>query len=197
MVNLKAYLYEKIKPIIEAWNESDIYAISFFVYSNSGFSYRQYSNISELAISYNTEKDCDGASDYSEVRWNFAFWRQNTAYIIDPHTENDEGMETLFQWYEENGIENIGYECFENVYDENMLYIGKGPIGYYELLTVVSDVAREMQLDGFITRKFGRIPIIVHDFEYCWYVMEATAHANPGGEADIFLEAVKRGFDGL
>ena len=195
MVNIKSYLSGKIKPVIETWNEGDIYAISFFVYSNSGFSYRQYSNISEFAISYNTENDCNGASEFSEERWNYAFWRQNTTHIIDPHSENDEGMETLLQWYKETGIDNIGYEDFDNAYDENMIYTGKGPVGYMELLTAVSDTAREMQSEGFILKKFGRIPIIVHDLEYSWYVTEATAHANPGGEADVFLEAVKRGFE--
>ena len=33
MINLKTYLYEKIKPIIKDWDEEGIYAISFFVYS--------------------------------------------------------------------------------------------------------------------------------------------------------------------
>ena len=190
MLNLEAYLYEKIKPIIEDWNEDGIYAISFFVYSNEAFTYRQYKNISEFAISYNTEKDCDGASDFCEVRWNYAFWRQNTSHIINPHVENDEGMEILFQWYKENNIENIGFEDYHSMYDENMYYIGKGPIGYYELLTAVSEVARKMQTEGLISGRFGNIPIIVHGLEYCWYVEEATAYANPGGEADMFLKAV-------
>ena len=194
MINLKAFLHEKVKSIIEDWSESDIYAISFFVYSNSAFSYKQYKNVCEFAISYNTEKDCGGASDFSEERWNYAFWRQNATHIINPHAENDEGIETLFQWYEENGVENIGFED-DNIYDANMLYIGKGPAGYYELLTAVSDVARQMQTEGLISKKFGSIPIIVHDLEYSWYVEEATAHANPNGEAGIFLEALRKGFE--
>ena len=104
-------------------------------------------------------------------------------------------MKILFQWYKDNGIENIGFEDSENMYDENYLYIGKGPIGYYELLTVVSDVGRQMQTEGLINKKFGSIPIIVHSLEHCWYVEEATAFANPNGEADVFLEAARRGFE--
>ena len=195
MIDLKAYLYEKVKPIIEQWDESGIYAISFFVYSNGAYTYQHYKNISEFAISYNTENDCGRASTYSEVRWNYAFWRQNTTHIIDPQTEKDEGLEVLFKWYKENGIENIGFENYQDAYDKNMAYIGKGPGGYYELLKVVSDVARQLQTEGLISEKFGNIPIIVHALEYCWYVEEATAHANPNGEADVFLEALKRGFE--
>ena len=195
MIDLKAYLYEKAKSIMAEWDEEGIYAISFFVYSNEAFTYQQYENVSEFNISYNTEEDCGKASAYSEERWNYACWRQDVAYIIDPNTEKDEGMEVLFQWYKESGIENIGSEDYDGAYDEDMRYIGKGPIGFYELLTIVSDVARQMQIEGLISEKFGDIPIIVHDLEYCWYVEEATAHANPNGEADVFLEALKRGFE--
>ena len=73
-----------------------------------------------------------------------------------------------------------------------MNYIGKGPVGYYELLSEVSALAGRLQKSGFIKEKFGRaISIIVHDLEYPWYVMEATATANPNGEADSFLAAMK------
>jgi len=199
MVDLKAYLYEKVKPIINGWDEEGIYAISFFVNSNLAYTYQQYNNVSEFAISYNTEEDCGDVSEYDDItaydeeRWEYANWRQNTTFIIDPNENNNEGMEILFQWYRENRIENIGYEDgSRNAYDENMQYIGKGPIGYYELLSVVSDVARQLQTEGFISEKFGNIPIIMHALGYCWYLEEATAHANPNGEADEFFAAMKR-----
>ena len=197
MIDLKAYLYEKVKSVINGWDENGIYGISFFVYSNLAYTYKQYKNVSEFAISYNTEEDCGNVSAYDEERWNYAFWRQNTTHIIDPNESGNEGIETLFQWYKENGIENIGFDDYDmdKIYDDNMLYIGKGPIGYYELLTVVSEVARQIQTEGIISRKFGNIPIIVHDYEYCWYVKEATAYANPNGEADVFLSAMNMGFE--
>jgi len=200
MIDLKSYLLEKVKAVISGWDEEKIYAISFFVYSNLAYTYQQYNNISEFAISFNTEEDCGDVSEYSddyaydEARWNYAFWRQNTTHIIDPNENNNEGVETLFQWYRENGIENIGFEDYDRdkIYDENMQYIGKGPTGFYELLTEVSDVARQLQTDGLISKKFGNIPIIVHGFEYCWYIEEATAYANPNGEANEFFESMKR-----
>ena len=41
---------------------------------------------------------------------------------------DEKGMETLFAWYKQEGIENIGYED-PDCYDENCRYIGKGPVG--------------------------------------------------------------------
>lgn len=72
--------------------------------------------------------------------------------------------------------------------------IGKGPVGYYELLCAVSNVAKKLQTDGSIATQFGNIPVIVHDLEYPWYIAEATKNANPNGEADVFLKALKEEF---
>lgn len=194
MNSLEEYLYNSVKPVIESWDEEGIYAISFFVYSNESNQYRDYSNVSEFSIGYNTETDCNHAQQRSEERWNFAFWRQDMTPVIEP-SSSDEGTRVLFEWYQENGIENIGYEDFDAAYDEDMNYIGKGPIGYYELLCVVSNVARRLQTEGVILNKFGKvIPVIVHDLEYPWYVEQATENANPNGEANVFLAALKSGF---
>lgn len=64
-------------------------------------------------------------------------------------------------WYKENKTENIRFEDYDNQYDNNMNYIGKGPIGYYELLAVVSRVAKRLQLEGKIANPFGDIPIFL------------------------------------
>lgn len=185
VIDLKGYLYERVKIEMDSWNEKDIYAISFFVYSNEAYLYGEFSNVSEFLISYNTESDCETADVKSEERWNYAFWRQNVITITD-----NEGLQVLFQWYKENGIDNIGHED-DNCYDENYQYIGKGPVGYYELLTVVSEVANKLQNENYIVNKFGKsLPIIVHDLEYSWYVVGATKNANPNGEADQFLETM-------
>ena len=73
-----------------------------------------------------------------------------------------------------------------------MKYVGKGPIGYYEVLQEITAVAKKLQNSGFIRNKFGApIPIIIHDLEYSWYVIEANKIANPNGEANVFLTAMK------
>ena len=190
MIDISEKLYNAVKSIIDSWQEEGIYAISFFVYSNEAYEYNGFSNVSSFAISYNTEEDCEGAGQYDEERWNYAFWRQNESPVIDPDTPN-ELTDLLFDWYKENGITNIGEED-DDCYDENYNYIGKGPVGHYELLGLVSDVAKRLQQEAFFEKKFGRnLPIIIHGLEYAWFDIEATQNANINGEADIFLKAMR------
>ena len=190
MVNISEKLYNVVKKVIDNWNEDGIYAISFFVYSNEAYEYSGFSNVSSFAVSYNTEEDCEGAGQYDERRWNYAFWRQNETPIIDPNEPN-ELTDLLFAWYKEKGITNLGEED-DNCYDENCRYIGKGPAGHYELVTMVTEVAKRLQQEGFVQEKFGkRIPIIIHGLEYAWYEIEATLKANGSGEADMFMKAMK------
>ncbi len=190
MINITEKIYSKVKSVMEAWLESDIYAISFFVCSNESYEYKNFTNVSSFAISYNAEKDCEGADIYDEERWDYAFWRQDERPIIDPYEPN-ELTDLLFEWYKENGITNIGEEDGD-CYDENCQYIGKGPAGHYELLQIASEVAKKLQQEGYIEKQFGkRIPIIIHGLEYAWYDIEATQKANPNGEADSFMTAMK------
>ena len=191
MIDLQAYLEDKVCNIISSWDEEDIYAISFFVYANLGFEYKEYSNVTTFCISYNTERDCRGAGELAEERWNYAFWRQNENYIIDAY-EDDEGMKILFDWYAENGIDNIGFEEYSACVNEDNKYIGKGPNGYYELLSEITAVAKKLQDSNFIKNKFGKsIPIIIHELECSWYTVEATEKANTHGEADTYFAALK------
>ena len=190
MTDLSEKLYLKIKSIMDTWCEDGVYAVSFLVCSNEAYEYRGFSNVSSFSISYNTEEDCEGTDQYSEERWNYAFWRQDETLIINPDEPN-ELTDLLFDWYKEQGISNIGEED-ENCYDEDYNYIGKGPAGHYELLTLVSEVAKRLQQEGFLEKKFGKkIPILIHGLEYAWYDIEATQNANINGEADIFLKAMK------
>lgn len=190
MIDIEELFYNKIISEINKWHDVGIYAISFFVESNEAYQYNGFSNVSYFAISYNTESDCSGAGTLDEERWNYAFWRQDEIPIVDTYDDND-GAKQLFQWYAENGIKNIGYEV-EDCYNENYEYIGKGPVGHYELMTIVSKIARRIQNAGIIVKKFGEpVPIIVHGLEYAWYDIEATKYANPNGEADIFLKAMR------
>ena len=128
MTNLQTYLQTKLRGILSSWDEEGIYAIAFLVSANPAQEYGECSNVTEFCVSYNTESDCAGAGALSEERWNYAFWRQNETPVILAD-EDDEGMKTLFAWYAENGVENIGYEDPAASYDSKMRYIGKGPAG--------------------------------------------------------------------
>ena len=83
MIDIEKILYDKVKSVMSNWNEDGIYAISFFVYSNETYEFRNFTNVSTWAISYNTEADCEGAGPLDEERWNYAFWRQDETSIID------------------------------------------------------------------------------------------------------------------
>ena len=187
-MDFEGYLYDRVLPVIQSWNEKDLYAISFFVYSNEAYYYQGISNVSEFCIVYCTEEGCGHAPLFSEERWNLPLCREGETYIISPD-DADAGMQALFAWYKQLGLKNIGYESMDDMYDENMCYIGKGPIGYYELLCAGSNVAKRLQTEGIIRRKFGHpIPIIVHALELYDLIKEATEHANPDGEAESFLQ---------
>ena len=185
-------LYEKVKSEILKWNEADIYAISFFVYSNEAFTYRNFSNVTMWSVSYNTEADCGHAGEMDEERRNYAFWRHNEVPIIDVETPNAY-TELLFDWYAARGITNVGYEDENNMFDEEMRYIGKGPVGEYELCGIAADIALRLQTEGLIESHFGRrLPILIHGLEYPWYNIEATRKANSHVEADTFITALQR-----
>ena len=56
----------------------------------------------------------------------------------------------------------------------------------------ICEIPGVMQEDGTIKEHFGKeLPIIIHGLEYAWFDLEATEKANPNGQADTFLEAMK------
>ncbi len=190
MTPIRDILLNRIKQIINQWPAEDQYAISFFVYTNESYEYGDYTNVPYFAISYNTESQCATDDPCGEERWNYAFWPQNGTAIIDTYRLTPE-TEQLFAWYRDIGLTEIGFEDPEAMYDQHMNYIGKGPVGLPELLDVITDIARELQQSGYIEEKFGqKLPIIIHDLEYAWYMIEATQKANADGEADDFIEAM-------
>jgi len=192
MTPIREILLNRIKQIIDHWPVEDQYAISFFVHTNEAYEYGDYSNVPYFAISYNTDSQCDTDDFYGEERWNYAFWPQDEIAIIDTAQPTPE-TEHLFSWYRDIGLKNIGFEDSANVYDKHMRYIGKGPAGLAELLEVITDIAAELQQTGYVEKKFGKkLPIIIHDLEYTWYMIEATQKANNKGEAAIFLQAMKK-----
>lgn len=205
-INLQEFLYNNVLNVLNSYDYDDIYTIIFFVYSNECFEYEAYQNLSEFSVSNNTEqyfkreyedymKIHRGKNDdmytrengrFSEIRWNYAYMSQDETPII-----NAENYEMLIKWYKQEGIENIGYED-DNCYDEDMNYIGKGPVGYYELLQEITQIAKRIQMEDYFLKKAGRrIPIIILEYEDTWYTRKATLEANVHGEAYDYLEYAK------
>ena len=160
-MELENVLYEKVKTTLSGWDADGVYAVSFFIYSNEAFHYRGYRNVTGWAVSRNTEENCAGVGPYDEKRWNYAFWPQEETPIIDVNTPNPD-TDLLFDWYASQGIDNIGEENEEEDFDEDMRYIGKGPVGEYELKEIAVDIALRLREEGFMAEKFGNtVPILI------------------------------------
>lgn len=180
--------------MILSWQDKDIYAVSFLLTYSENSIYRHISLFPEFSVGYNTEEGCAHAPLFSEERWNFAFWEQNNISIIN--SQNSISANMFLDWCQSQKIKNIGEpESEKNMYDKNGVYVGRGPGGYIELVDLVSQIARNLQITGFLKKLFGNIPIIVHDLEYSWYSIDATKKANPYGEADTFLNIVLNNFE--
>lgn len=120
MIDIETKIYHKVKSYISTWDEEGIYAISFLVDSNENYEYKDYDNISSFAISYNTESDCDGAGEYEEDRWNYAFWRQDETFIIDPVIVH--GLE--YAWYDLEATKKANPHGEANVFLKAMDELG-------------------------------------------------------------------------
>lgn len=191
-MELHELLKNRITEKISTWHEKNIYAISFLLSYNESNVYGCIENFPELSIGYNTEEFCGDVSAFSEDRWNYACWEQNNDVILD--SCDAIGAAALLKWYEEQGIHEPGKENEDEMYDEDMNYIGKGPNGFFQLVGLVSDLAFNLQRSGIIKEKFGEIPIIIHDLDYSWYMVDATRKANPDGEANAFLKYIEDNF---
>ncbi|MGN0690840.1 MAG: hypothetical protein ACI4K7_00640, partial [Oscillospiraceae bacterium] len=121
---------------------------------------------------------------FPNEKWHLAVSASDeTELTADPET-----AQALTDWLHKQGVENIGFEDTSEMYDEMMMYIGKGPAGSYELLQLGVKLAKRLFDEGFVEKKFGRnIPVIFDDLETTWYNIEATENANPKGLADEFL----------
>lgn len=177
MINMENYLYDKISNLFDTWDEDGIYAVSFYVDANSANRYRGYANLPSLSVSYNTEDDCAHAPADSERRWNYAFWRQDEATIFCCQTD-PEDYDLLLDWLLQQGVDDPGKDGPEG-----------DPSGFCLLTEVLGRVARRFYDEGYFVKKLSRtVPILIHRLEYSFdCTTRATAHANPGGEAEDFL----------
>ena len=195
----KDMLQSRILEVLDEWPVEDQYAVMFFIYPNEEYEYRGYSNIPEFKMLYKNESEMEHninpffrASGDDEERWNPAFWSYDRQWPVIEFEEPNPMADALIDWYESTGVQDIGGESGD-VFDENMRYIGTGPNGLPELLKLVTEITKELQTDGVIEAKFGRkLPVILADFDCTWYMINATAEANPNGKAEAYIQACLR-----
>lgn len=180
-MDFRKYLYDRILSAINEIDE-EIYAISFYIHTNELGVFNGIPNFPEFWVTSNTEEGCGHAPADSEERWNIAYWYGEEYPVIDP-TDEDGSSTRLLEWYREQDIGNLGEDNPSDWADY------RGPVGYYELISLAADIARELQTEGIISRKFGRIPIIIQELEPLKCFRELAIHANPDGEADDYIAA--------
>lgn len=190
MINLENIVYTKVISIMDSWDFSDAYSITFFVYSNECFEYRGKKYLTEFNISLNNNKYFEEHYNpyqeihlptskpidkmHSEQRWNIAYLEMNEFKIFD-----DEMYDIIFNWYEQIGVYNIGVKEFDYY-----------PNGFLEIVNLITCVAKKIQENEYIKNKCGRyIPIIIQDYEFSNELIEATEIANVHNEAQVFLES--------
>ena len=100
----------------------------------------------------------------------------------------------MVDWYAENGVDNIGYEDDEQDYDDEMNYIGNGPNGCKELYALISEVVLNLRSDNEVGKIIADIPILIHDYEYSYYITKYIKSANPNKQADEFLKYYEENF---
>lgn len=191
-MTLESLLTNRITERIAKWDQHDIYAISLLVTYDELSVFHGVENFSEVSVGYNTEDACGHAPLLSEERWNYACWEQNNEVILD--STDTVGADMYLKWCAEQGISDIGNESEDEMYDDDMNYIGKGPNGIFELVDLLSRIALNLRSTDIFKEAYGNIPIIIHDLDYSWYTVNATKKANPNGEADSFLEYSEMSF---
>ncbi len=178
---LKEEILNRFVSVISEWNETDIYAISFYI-----------SNIADnpcypiVILGYNTEtyeRENLDQSDEQEVRWNYAYWMQNREAVF-----GDTNVQPLLkQWIESHGLPHIDNFnlYFNTVGEETLEKMELIPIKFQEILV---NVAQEIHTLGILEKKFHKeLPILIHGDEYDDFAAKQNIKANEKVDIDDFI----------
>lgn len=170
-INLKEKILNDLKPIIQNWDEKDIYAISFFVYDDED-------NPSKptLTVGYNTlsfyNQCVKDVEDEIEAKWNYAIWPQNEEYSLGFESETEA---FIAQWVTEQNFncmkkdKTLPNSCL----DDTGLEITRA------FVKELQEVVTELHESGFIANKFGQpIPILIHELEYYDEIVDQNIACN-------------------
>jgi hypothetical protein len=184
-MTLQEYCYERSRAWLEALDPSeagDTYVVSFFLWNED-----QDPRFPAILLDVNTETQVSQSSasavaDPAEVRWNYAFWRQEDGVFIASRGTDTSGAELRRQWAEESGT---WVDDAELASDPALWARASQTAVNFEVL--VATVARQLHRNGVIATVFGRpIPTIVHELEYGPDSVEVNRAANPAGLVDEF-----------
>ncbi|MBE5957502.1 MAG: DUF4303 domain-containing protein [Lachnospiraceae bacterium] len=160
---MKKELKELIINGINSWADTDIYALSLFVYDDCDNPCKP-----TVRLGYNTERkvqeEISNASNADEARWNYAFWLQNSTFVFG----EDDTADIVKKW-----ILTSGFPYYEEVdlWDDEDLNENGVPddveVITEEFVELLVEVVQEIHDEGILTKKFGKeLPIIIHELEY-------------------------------
>lgn len=169
---------EKIKSLIisniKNWTDTDIYALSLFVYDDNDNPCKP-----TVTLGYNTEScvaDIAFAEDDAEARWNYAYWLQNEFFCFGSgNTAADVKnwiMQNGFPYYEDNDPIWQGSGRYDEA-DRISKIITKA------FVSLLVEIVQEIHSQKILTEKFGKeLPIIIHELEYYEEIAEQNIKAN-------------------
>ncbi|MFZ5818027.1 MAG: hypothetical protein ACOY93_22475 [Bacillota bacterium] len=195
MERYEEYLYRRLAEgllLFERPHLDEIYVLSLYVDFDSG------PHRIRLWLYYNTRSHLlrmiQQGENPQEARWNFALWENDYIAAIGlaaeecPSLFDEQGQLLLTRWLKERGLYRSEAEI------EAMLQ--EGDSERYEdwdaavrepLLDLILCVARRLQETGVVLAKFGRmIPLLVHEWSYSPWTLEAARWVNPAGLAAEF-----------
>lgn len=164
---MKEQIKSMIIESIGTWTDTDIYALSLFVYDEND-------NTSKptVTLGYNTERQVkesleEGFADKREARWNYAFWLQNSFFEFG----RGDTAETVKNWVIDNG--------FEYVEDDSEAEFGEESEITKAFVSLLVEIVRELHEEKVLTAKFGKeLPILIHELEYYDEIADQNLEAN-------------------
>lgn len=168
---MKEQLKRLIISNIEKWTDTDIYAISLFVYDDCDNPCKP-----TVTLGYNTENQIENElkrnPDKEEVRWNYAFWLQNNFLCFGI----DDTADIVKNWINENNLPY--YDDEDSAWDNDEIYEETEKITEAFVNELIS-IVQEIHEQGILTQKFGKeIPVIIHELEYYDEIAEQNVKAN-------------------
>lgn len=181
---MKDQLKGLIISSIEKWTDTDIYAISLYVYDDCDNPCKP-----TVTLGYNMEKQIEKvlkrASGEVEARWNYAFWLQNDFFCFGI----GETADIVKNWINENHLPY--YDDDDPAWDNEDAEDETEKITQAfvnELICIVKEIHEQK----ILTQKFGKeIPIIIHELEYYDEIAEQNIKANGKELVEDFVNFCK------
>lgn len=157
-----------LKDIIEKYiTENDLKELVVVIYGNEDFCYKNVNNFFSISLGALSQKD-----KIDEMADVFDCIDDNELFVLDPE-EYGEEAQLIIDYLNSIGISDIGYEDENNMYNDDMEYIGKGPSGLLEIVDLLTDIIVEIWKEQEL-----EIPVLFLDYEGTWYLEESTKKIN-------------------